>query len=192
MKLPRKTSKTSKPTDSFNDSESSRIYLGLGSNIHDRSRHLDAALSALSKVLDSLTESKRFESAPRYRTNQPRFLNSVATGYTKLKPLRLLAEIHRIESAEGRSRETSDWKGPRTLDIDVLLFGNQIIESGELTVPHPYMYERKFVLLPLLDLSPQLVDPKSEKPFIDFFTDLADQGIYYHSISNFERIWTNK
>jgi 2-amino-4-hydroxy-6-hydroxymethyldihydropteridine diphosphokinase len=137
-------------------------------------------------VLDSLTESTRYESSPRYYEQQPDYLNSVVVGSTDLDPFELLERLHSIEAAEGRDRSHSVPMGPRPLDIDILLYGDLVIDSNDLVVPHRRMIERKFVLLPLLELAPDILDPVTGIPLFDFFTKLEDQGIYYHSLDVFQ------
>ena len=167
----------------------SQVVLALGSNLPDRDLHLDRALAALSKDLDGIRESHRYETTPRYEIDQPDFLNSVAVGATKLSLDALLRRIHQIENEEGRDRANSGWMGPRPIDIDILLESDTIVSSQELTVPHPRMKERKFVLLPLLELLPDAIDPKTGRGFWEFFTMLPKQGIYYRSLDVREIGW---
>ncbi len=156
----------------------------------DRPAHLDAARLGMSALVSGLRESRRYETLPRYRENQPRFLNAVLVGTTTAGPREVLDLIRRLETREGRDRGASGRMGPRPLDIDILLAGDRVIDEPDLRVPHPLMYERKFVLLPLLDLLPDAVDPVSGRKFRDFFTKLPDQGIYYYSLCEFACVWT--
>ena len=166
------------------------IALGIGSNLPNRAEHLDTAVERLSSVIADLKESRRFETLPRYRENQPKFLNSVVIGSTRIALRELLEFIHDIEAERGRNRSASGWMGPRPLDIDILLAGERVIDEPDLKIPHPLMYERKFVLLPLLELMPGAIDPRTGVPFHHFFTKLGDQGIYYYSLDGFSYIWT--
>ena len=110
--------------------------------------------------------------------NQPDFLNLVVRGTTALSPQSLLSVLASIEAALGRDRSSAGPKGPRTIDIDILLYGTSIIAEPNLIVPHPGMKDRQFVLIPLLELDPEIVDPVSGAPFKDFLAALPPQGIY--------------
>jgi 2-amino-4-hydroxy-6-hydroxymethyldihydropteridine diphosphokinase len=131
-----------------------RAYVGLGSNLGDRAAYLLLGLSALSR----LPKTHLLRLSPVYETNpvgppQPPYLNMVAELETELSPKGLLAEMLRIEKALGRERRER-W-GPRTLDLDLLLYGDLVLEEEGLSVPHPRLHERAFVLVPLLDLLPE-------------------------------------
>jgi len=141
-----------------------RAFLGLGSNVGDRWAHLRRAAAA---VPDLVRVSPVYETEPvGGPSGQGRFLNAVAELETSLEPRLLLDVCHRLEEAAGRVR--ADHHGPRTLDVDVLLMddpaGNRItVNEPDLTVPHPLMWERPFVLIPLADLAADLVpDPPSD------------------------------
>jgi 2-amino-4-hydroxy-6-hydroxymethyldihydropteridine diphosphokinase len=129
------------------------VYLSLGSNIGDREANLRAAIDRLRP----LRQSPIYETAPVDYTDQRWFLNLVVEVETALFPRQLLACTQRIERELGRVRTIS--KGPRTLDIDILLYGNAVIGLPTLQVPHPRMAERRFVLAPLADLAPDLRHP---------------------------------
>lgn len=138
-----------------------RAFLGLGSNVGDRWAHLRRAAAA---VPDLVRTSPVYETEPvGGPPGQRRFLNAVAELETSLEPHQLLGVCHRLEETAGRVR--AEHHGPRTLDVDVLLMvdptGEQItVDEPDLTVPHPLMWERPFVLIPLADLAPDLVpDP---------------------------------
>jgi 2-amino-4-hydroxy-6-hydroxymethyldihydropteridine diphosphokinase len=113
--------------------------------------------------------------------DQADFLNLVVCGYTGLSPRELLATVQGIEAEFGRDRSRERSKGPRTLDIDVLLYGDDALEIPELTLPHPGMLERAFVLVPLLELEPGLVHPVSRRPFSESIAAVSGQGIYLHA-----------
>jgi 2-amino-4-hydroxy-6-hydroxymethyldihydropteridine diphosphokinase len=134
------------------------VYLGMGSNVGDRERNLAAALAQLAApALRVLRISSTYETEPVDYTDQRWFLNLVAEAETELFPMQLLAHIVKIERALGRVRTVS--KGPRTLDIDILLYGRAVIRSAKLEIPHPRMGERRFVLAPLAELAPSLRHP---------------------------------
>jgi 2-amino-4-hydroxy-6-hydroxymethyldihydropteridine diphosphokinase len=138
------------------------VYLGMGSNVGDRERNLAAALAQLAApALRVLRVSSTYETEPVDYTDQRWFLNLVAEAETELFPMQLLAHIVKIERALGRVRTVS--KGPRTLDIDILLYGRAVIRSAKLEIPHPRMGERRFVLAPLAELAPSLRHPVTRK-----------------------------
>ena len=132
-------------------------YLGLGSNIGDREANLREAVEGLAPDVRVLRVSPIYETEPLEYTNQRWFLNLVVEAGTELFPLQLLSRVGRIERDLGRVRAVP--KGPRTIDIDILLFGNAVVRGARLEVPHPRMAERRFVLAPLADLAPDLRHP---------------------------------
>ena len=132
-----------------------RAYLGLGSNLGDRGGYLHEAVESLRRVDPSLTVSPVYETAPVGGPDQGPYLNCVVRLDTELDPFALLELAHRLEAAAGRVRTVRD--GPRTLDVDLLLVGDLVIDTAELTLPHPRICERGFVLAPLEDLDPGAV-----------------------------------
>jgi 2-amino-4-hydroxy-6-hydroxymethyldihydropteridine diphosphokinase len=134
------------------------IYLSLGSNIGDRRAHLRAALESLEARDFHITRvSPFYETEPVGGPGQRWFLNLAAEAETDLFPLQLLARTSKIELALGRTRTVLN--GPRTIDIDILLYGKAIVHTPRLEIPHPRMHERRFVLVPLADLAPDLRHP---------------------------------
>jgi 2-amino-4-hydroxy-6-hydroxymethyldihydropteridine diphosphokinase len=134
------------------------IYLGLGSNIGDREANLRAAIDRLpANGITVLQTSPIYETEPVDYTDQRWFLNLVLEASTKLLPMQLLTRTSRIERELGRVRTIP--KGPRPIDIDILLYGRSVIRASKLEVPHPRMGERRFVLAPLADLAPELRHP---------------------------------
>lgn len=134
------------------------VYLALGSNIGDRCRHLQAALGKLEAPdLRIVRVSSLYETAPVGFTAQHWFYNLVVEAETEMFPLQLLTRIAKIELALGRVRTVPN--GPRTLDIDILLYGRAVVHSVKLEIPHPRMAERRFVLAPLAELAPDLRHP---------------------------------
>jgi 2-amino-4-hydroxy-6-hydroxymethyldihydropteridine diphosphokinase len=129
-----------------------RAFLGLGSNVGDRVRHLTDAVESLSGVV---AVSPLYETEPLGGPMQDSYLNVVVELETTLEPRQLLGVAHRLESAAGRVR-AEHW-GPRTLDVDVLLVGDLEVNEPDLVVPHPRMWSRRFVLAPLADVAPELV-----------------------------------
>jgi len=127
-------------------------YLSLGSNLGDRKEYLDFALEEIKKLSDTeiVKTSAVHETKAWGKTEQPDFLNMAAAVSTKLSPENLLLALQKIEHKAGRKREEK-W-GPRTLDIDILLYGDITYHSSILTLPHPHMFERNFVMIPLREI----------------------------------------
>jgi 2-amino-4-hydroxy-6-hydroxymethyldihydropteridine diphosphokinase len=133
-------------------------YLLLGSNLGDSKKYISDAASDISKVIGEITgASSLYQTASWGNTEQPDFINQVIRVKTKLNPRQLLNSILVIEKRLGRER-LEKW-GSRTIDIDLLFYGDQIIESEDLTVPHPFLHQRRFTLMPLAELNPELVHP---------------------------------
>lgn len=132
-----------------------RVYIGLGSNLATPCELLRAALAALAALPDSrlVAVSAAYASDPLGPPDQPRYLNAVAALDTRLAPLQLLDALQAIELAQGRERKDERW-GPRTLDLDILLFGDRLIDEPRLQVPHYHLHARPFVLYPLADVAP--------------------------------------
>jgi 2-amino-4-hydroxy-6-hydroxymethyldihydropteridine diphosphokinase len=152
------------------------VYLGLGSNVGDREAMLLAALKKLDIPGMHLKRvSGLYETEPVGLRDQAWFLNLVAEFETNLMPKQLLHRALQIERALGRKRTVVN--GPRTIDIDVLLYGNSVIDCEELVVPHPRMQERRFVLAPLAELSPGLRHPVSGRTVAKMLEDLHGQTV---------------
>lgn len=139
------------------------VYLGLGSNIGDREQQLKSAVERLDQVTDIHVQqvSSMYETKPVGYVVQPDFLNVCLHIKTSLSPEVLLQQCLDIEKELHRVRKVR-W-GPRTIDIDVLLYGDQIIESEQLIVPHPRMTERAFVMIPLNEIASHVIEPRSKK-----------------------------
>lgn len=137
-------------------------YLALGSNLGDRLAHLREALAGLeTRDIAVVARSAIYESAPMYLTDQPTFLNAAVKVAGERAPEELLVALHDLETELGRNRCGPRF-GPRTVDLDILLLGEDggiVVQSPHMTVPHPRMLERAFVLLPLAELAPQLMHP---------------------------------
>lgn len=132
-----------------------RVYIGLGSNLAEPLRQLQAALAAIAELPHShlAATSSFYASDPLGPPDQPRYVNAVAALDTALAPLELLDALQRIEQEQGRVRKAERW-GPRTLDLDILLFGDRLLSEARLTVPHYHMHARAFVLYPLAEIAP--------------------------------------
>jgi 2-amino-4-hydroxy-6-hydroxymethyldihydropteridine diphosphokinase len=133
------------------------VYLGLGSNLGDRQNVIEQAVDLLSAEARIEQVSSIYETAPVGYQRQPSFLNAVAMANTPLDPEEMLRLAKRIEAHLGRTPTFRN--GPRVIDIDLLLYNNQIIDTPQLTLPHPRLAERAFVLCPLSELAPDLVHP---------------------------------
>ncbi len=138
-----------------------RVYLGLGSNMGDRLATLKGALQSIATIPQTqlVAQSSYYETKAWGLTDQADFINAVCLVETKLSPDELLEACQAIEEDFGRKR-LIHW-GPRTLDIDILVYDNVVRNTEKLCLPHPYITDRHFVLVPLLEITPDLVDPKT-------------------------------
>jgi 2-amino-4-hydroxy-6-hydroxymethyldihydropteridine diphosphokinase len=137
------------------------VYLSLGSNVGDREAQLREALTRLNAAGRVVAVSSFYETEPVEFTEQPWFLNCAVALETGKTPQQLMAAILGIEQEMGRRRVQN--KGPRSIDIDILLFGDTIMDSHELTIPHPAMHQRRFVLEPLAEIAPEMMHPVFKK-----------------------------
>ena len=151
------------------------IYLALGTNLGDRLANLRAAIACLPPVVTVLAESPVYETPPWGVTDQPAFLNMVLKGKTRLEPLALLAHLKHLETELGRVPAIR-W-GPRRIDLDILFYDDLVLDTPELTLPHPCLHERAFVLVPLADLEPGLVHPALGKPVRELLAAVDMSGV---------------
>ena len=151
-----------------------RAAIGLGSNLGDRAQHIATAVAALSELGSLHRVSSLYETAPMGGPRQGAYLNAAAVVDTELSARTLLDRCREIERESGRDRR--DRWGPRTLDLDILLYGNETIEEPALTVPHPRMTERRFVLEPLLEVWPDATLP-SGTPLEEFRVAVSGQKV---------------
>ena len=142
------------------------IYVALGSNVGDRLQYLIRALQEIKSIAEVKAVSTVYESKAWGYTNQENFLNLVAKVETRLEPHTFLLNLRRIERIVGR-KERFKW-GPREIDIDILLWGDKVINSKMLWIPHPYLTERDFFLYPLLELDEDLLHPVSGRPLKEY------------------------
>ena len=153
------------------------VYLGLGSNLGDRKENLDRALGYLSQRLRVIGKSSVYDTEPMENPAQPRFLNMVCQAKTMLKPEDLLTLAKGIERKIGRlpGRPNS----PRPIDIDILFYGDEVVKTPELTIPHPRLTQRAFVLVPLAEIAPALVHPENKKTANELLKELKKgvQGV---------------
>lgn len=137
-----------------------RVYLALGSNLADPLHQVQSALNALAAIPDTtlVATSSLYRTPPYGPPDQPDFLNAAVALDTQLDAESLLNHTQRIELEQGRVRKAHRW-GPRTLDLDIMLFGEQTLNTPRLTVPHYDMHNRAFMLLPLLEIAPEICLP---------------------------------
>jgi len=150
------------------------VYLSLGSNVGDREQNLRTAIAKLGELGEVIAVSSFYETEPVEFTQQPWFLNCAVAVRTELMPKLFLAKIQAIEQEMGRRRVQP--KGPRTLDIDILLFGNSVINAQQLEVPHPSMHERRFVLAPLVEIAPEVRHPIFKRTVRELLQALPQNG----------------
>jgi len=158
------------------------VYLSLGSNLGDRAANLNAAITRLGAFGEVFRVSAFYETEPVEFAAQPWFLNCAVKLDTKKMPKQLLAGILGIEQAMGRRRVQKN--GPRTIDIDILLVGNAVLDLPALTVPHPAMHERRFVLEPLADIAPEQRHPVIKRTVRDPRDALPAGPPAVHKIQN--------
>ena len=152
-----------------------RVYLSLGSNLGYRLGRIQAALEMLpARGVEIRRVSSFYRTEPVDFRPQPWFINCVAEAGTELAPLRLLRTLKSLERELGRRRGTP--KGPRPIDIDILLYENRVVRSPDLTIPHPRLAERRFVLVPLAELDPGLRHPVTERTVLEMLGDTGDTG----------------
>jgi 2-amino-4-hydroxy-6-hydroxymethyldihydropteridine diphosphokinase len=152
------------------------VFLALGSNLGDRARNLKAAIAGLSGIIDVTRISPIYETEPKYVEDQPQFLNMAVAGETDLAASDLLASIKTLECSLGRT--PSERFGPRIIDLDIIFYGEVQIDLPDLTIPHPGLAERAFVLRPLADIAPTKPHPASGKSVKTMLDELPeDDGI---------------
>ena len=159
---------------SGDDQGGSKVFLSLGSNIGERRKRIEQAIEALEREgLVAVHRSSIYETEPVGLESQPYYLNAVVSARTNLEPLDLLAMCKRIEAQMGRTQSVRF--GPRVIDIDILLFGESVVNSDRLAIPHPRMRERRFVLVPLVEVAPSIKDPRDGMRFIHILRGLDEK-----------------
>jgi 2-amino-4-hydroxy-6-hydroxymethyldihydropteridine diphosphokinase len=133
------------------------VFIGLGSNVGDMEGNLRQAIELLKERMKLVKVSSMYETEPMYLKNQAWFVNCVAKLETDLTPKELLVYLEDIERRLGRQRSVR--YGPRSIDLDILFYGNKVVEESDLKIPHPRLHERRFVLVPLVEIEPDHVHP---------------------------------
>ena len=151
------------------------VYLALGTNLGDRPGNLRAAIAALPPAVIVQKQSFIYETVPWGVIDQPSFLNMVILGKTLQKPQELLKNLKELETHLGRIRSIQ--YGPRKIDIDILFYNDLIFDSPELTLPHPHLHERAFVLVPLGDLAPEKIHPIMRKTIRQLLANVDITGV---------------
>jgi 2-amino-4-hydroxy-6-hydroxymethyldihydropteridine diphosphokinase len=151
-------------------------YIALGSNLGDREQTLAAATDRLRRLGRVEACSSLYETEPVGFHDQPPFLNAVVALETKLEPLPLLHALLAIERELGRDRSQGVPNGPRALDLDLLLMGDSIVDEDELTLPHPALVRRRFVLAPLAEIAPQVRHPQCAQTIAELLARLPNEG----------------
>lgn len=159
------------------------VYLSLGSNVGERDKHLATAIDALGEHGVRVTrQSSIYETEPVDLEKQQWFLNCVVEAETGLMPRQLLHALRDIENTMGRRRMVR--RGPRVIDLDILFFGSSTIQAPDLEVPHPRMMERRFVLIPLAEIAPELRHPAANKNIAELLAGTRDKSTV--------RVWPKK
>lgn len=151
------------------------IFLGLGTNLGDRQANLQMARSDLYPDITILQSSGIYETLPWGFTDQPAFLNQVLEICTQLEPLALLKRLKAIEVQMGRMKTFR--YGPRLIDLDILFYGDRILDSETLTIPHPHLHERAFVLVPLNEIAPDFLHPILSKTVAALLKDVETREV---------------
>lgn len=159
----------------MSERQSTTVLLALGTNLGDRLQNLKSVLQELSVQVKIEKVSSVYETPPWGYLDQPAFLNQVIGGQTSLAPHSLLSFVKNVEKNMGRVKTFQN--GPRLIDIDILIFGEQIVTSPDLVIPHPRMAERAFVLVPLAEIEPARIIPGQELTVKELLMEMATSGI---------------
>ncbi len=156
--------------------QKTELFLALGTNLGDRLLNLETAKTKLSTKIAITQSSSVYETPPWGYLPQPAFLNQVLKASNLLDPFELLQFVKGIEQKMGRAKTFRN--GPRLIDIDILVFGDQVIDTPDLVIPHPRMLERGFVLVPLAEIAPDLIIPGTQLSIKDHLQKIDQDGIH--------------
>ena len=151
------------------------VYIALGTNLGDRLANLKQAISALTPQMEVKAKSQVYETPPWGFEDQPKFLNQVIKATTYLEPEPLLKHLKRLEVALGRQESFPN--GPRLIDMDILFYDDLVLDKSSIVIPHPRLHERGFVLLPLMEIAPNLVHPVNKKSVSEMAKLCSLEGI---------------
>ncbi len=132
--------------------ETKTVYIALGANLGDRRKNIETAINEIASFAEITKTATIIETEPETEKDQPNFLNTVIEIHTDLSPTELLIRLHEIEHKMGRNRETAEKNAAREIDLDILLYGDEIINQPNLKIPHPRMHKRPFVTIPLAEI----------------------------------------
>jgi len=164
----------------YNHQMTHTVYIALGTNLGERLNNLRAAIEAMGPDIIVLAESHIYETPPWGYEDQPAFLNMVVKAETGLEPEALLRFLKQLEVQLGREQNFR-W-GPRLIDLDILFYGDLILDTPPLVIPHPRLHERAFVLVPLADVAPNLTHPVFQRSVNDLLVEIDTQGIARHNL----------
>lgn len=165
----------------------SLVALGLGANLGEREKSIQTAIDKLAccEEINLVATAPLIETAPVGGIPQPHYINSTCLLTTSLSPRELLEVCQRIEVELGRNREEEEKWGPRTIDLDILLFGGTIVDSPDLRVPHPEMHRRRFVLEPLCEIAPEMIHPELHVTVRYLLNSLISESVTCNNSSPF-------